>query len=150
MRGGIEINLDKDTYFEAGDNITPWNSVMQWLTGNGTNMFFGPEHCMTKDMQGSPKLRKALDKYKKEKHKVGDASFVEVDSFMPFGEGMANSTRQVVGSFTTSVYQLEDKKIGVLLYNNMSPRSAFYHIVPNGVGEEFHYLKQWYYFEEDY
>jgi len=122
----------------------------KWASRAGGTYYFGPEHPMTQDLQNSPKLQQAINEWITDGHNIGDKAFLNVKSFFPIGDGMANLTRQFVGTFTTSIYQLETNKIGVLLFNNTSLKSAMYHIgLPENFGRDFD-LKQYYYFEEEY
>jgi len=121
----------------------------KWAKGEGGEYFFDQDHPMTIDLQNSPELQKAINQWILEEHAVGDKAFLKV-SFFPIGKGMMNLTRQFVGTFTASVYQLDKYKIGVLLFNNTSLKSAMYHIgLPDDFGKRFN-LKQYYYFEESY
>ena len=141
-----------DSLHKVSNDKNAWDIFHDWLKGKGGEQeyYFASDHPMTIDLQGSPKLQRAINQWILEGHNIGEKDFLKVDAFMPFGEGMLNSTRQIVGSFTASIYQLEEYKVGVFLYNNMSIKSAVYHLgFPDNYGTNYQ-LKQYYYFEETY
>jgi len=133
----------------APKNLTAAKLLYKWLKKKGGEYYFGPNHPMTDALEWSPKLQNAINKWILEYHKIGDSAFLKVDGFFPIGKGMWNLTRQYVGTFTASIYQLDTNKIGVYLYNKTSWASALYHAVPDDFGNSYD-LVQHYYFEESY